>query len=50
MNRPDPVFPTAPSPRADEDTAAIEQTLEALPGETEIDAVAKAQSSAPQIV
>ncbi len=50
MNRPDPVFPVAPSPRADEDIAVIEQVLEAVPGQVEMDAVVKAQSSAPQIV
>ena len=50
MTSPNPVFPVAPSPRADEDTAVIEQVLEAVPGQVEMDALVRAQSSAPQIV
>jgi hypothetical protein len=45
-----PMFPTAQPPRADEDTAAIEQVIEQLPGEIEFDKIIKAQTSAPQIV
>jgi hypothetical protein len=45
-----PMFPTAHPPRADEDTAAIGQVMEAIPGEVEIDQIVKAQASAPQIV
>ena len=45
-----PMFPTAQPPRADEDTATIEQVMEQVPGEVELDKVVKAQTSAPQIV
>jgi|ERR1700683_400317 hypothetical protein len=44
-----PMFPTAQPPRADEDTAVIEQVMEQLPGEIELDKIVKAQTSAPQI-
>jgi hypothetical protein len=44
------MFPTAQPPRADEDTATIEQVMEQVPGEVELDKVVKAQTSAPQIV
>src|ERR1700733_14074432 len=50
MNDRIPMFPTAQPPRADEDTAAIEQVIEQVPGEIELDKVIKAQTSAPQIV
>lgn len=45
-----PMFPTAQPPRADQDTATIEQVMEQVPGEVELDKVVKAQTSAPQIV
>jgi len=45
-----PMFPTAHPPRADEDTATIEQVMEQVPGEVELDKVVKAQTSGPQIV
>jgi len=45
-----PMFPTAHPPRADEDTATIEQVMEQVPGEIELDKIVKAQTSAPQIV
>jgi hypothetical protein len=44
-----PMFPTAQPPRADEDTATIEQVMEQVPGEIELDKIVKAQTSAPQI-
>ena len=50
MNDGIPMFPTAQPPRADEDTAAIEQVIEQVPGEIELDKIIKAQTSAPQIV
>jgi hypothetical protein len=50
MSHFNPVFPIAPPPRSDEDTAVIEQVLESVPGQVELDAVIKAQMSAPQIV
>src|SRR6202035_4607569 len=50
MNDRIPMFPTAQPPRSDEDTAAIEQVIEQVPGEIELDKVIKAQTSAPQIV
>jgi len=50
MNDRIPMFPTAQPPRADEDTAAIEQVIEQVPGEIELDKIIKAQTSAPQIV
>jgi hypothetical protein len=45
-----PMFPTAHPPRADEDTATIEQVMEQVPGEIELDKIVKAQTSGPQIV
>jgi hypothetical protein len=50
MNDRIPMFPTAQPSRADEDTAAIEQVIEQVPGEIELDKIIKAQTSAPQIV
>jgi hypothetical protein len=44
-----PMFPTAQPPRADEDTATIEQVMEQVPGEIELDGIIKAQTSGPQI-
>jgi hypothetical protein len=44
------MFPVAHVPRLDEDIPVAEQVLEAVPGEVELDAVVKAQSSAPQVV
>ncbi len=43
------MFPTAHPPRADEDTAAIAQVVEQVPGEVELDRIIKAQTSGPQI-
>ena len=45
-----PMFPTAHPPRADEDTATIEQVMEQVPGEIELDKIVKAQTSGPQVV
>ena len=45
-----PMFPVRHVPRLDEDILVAEQVLEAIPGEVEMDAVVKAQSSAPQVV
>jgi hypothetical protein len=45
-----PMFPTAHPPRADEDTATIEQVMEQVPGEIELDRIIKAQTSGPHIV
>jgi hypothetical protein len=44
------MFPVAHVPRLDEDIPVVEQTAEAVPGEIELDAVVKAQSSSPQVV
>jgi hypothetical protein len=44
-----PMFPTAQPPRADEDTATIEQVMEQVPGGIELDRIVKAQTSGPQI-
>jgi hypothetical protein len=44
------MFPVAPPPRDDVDQAPIAQQVEAAPGEIELDAVVRAQSSAPQVV
>lgn len=44
------MFPKAHIPRLDEDIPVAEAVLEAVPGEVELDAVVKAQSSAPHIV
>jgi hypothetical protein len=49
MNDKIAMFPTAHPPRADEDTAAIAQVVEQVPGEVELDRIIKAQASAPQI-
>jgi hypothetical protein len=43
-------FPTPTPGRDDRDTAAIEFVQEQVPGEVELDAVVRAQASAPQIV
>jgi hypothetical protein len=45
-----PMFPTAYPPRADEDTATIDQVTGQVPGEIELDKIVKAQTSGPQIV
>jgi len=45
-----PMFPVAPPPRDDVDQAPIAQQVEAAPGEIELDAVVRAQSSAPQVI
>src|SRR5271163_3012753 len=50
MNDKISMFPTAQPPRADEDTAAIEQVMEQVPGEIELDRIVKAQTSRPDIV
>ena len=44
------MFPVAPPPRDDVDQAPITLQVEAAPGEVELDAVVRAQSSAPQVV
>ena len=44
------MFPVAPPPRDDVDLAPIAEQVEAAPGEIELDAVIRAQSSAPQVV
>jgi hypothetical protein len=44
------MFPVAPPPRDDVDQAPIAEQVEAAPGEVELDAVVRAQSSAPQVV
>ena len=43
-------FPTPAPARDDRETAAIEFVQEQVPGEVELDAVVRAQASAPQIV
>ncbi|MGH9716595.1 MAG: hypothetical protein ACRD4R_07700 [Candidatus Acidiferrales bacterium] len=43
-------FPTPTPLRADRETAAIEVVQEQVPGEVELDAVVRAQASAPQVV
>jgi hypothetical protein len=48
--KPMPMFPMAPTPRDDVDKAPIALEVEAAPGEVELDAVIRAQSSAPQVV
>lgn len=48
--KPMPMFPVAPPPRDDVERAPIAQEVEAAPGEIELDAVVRAQSSAPQVV
>lgn len=44
------MFPVAPTPRDDVDKAPIALQVEAMPGEVDLDAVVRAQSSAPQVV
>jgi len=44
------MFPVAPPPRDDVDQAPIALQVESTPGEVELDAVIRAQSSAPQVV
>ena len=48
--KPMPMFPVALPPRVDVEQAPIAQEVEAAPGEIELDAVVRAQSSAPQVV
>ena len=48
--KPMPMFPIAPPPRDDVDKAPIVVQAEAAPGEVALDAVIRAQSSAPQVV
>jgi hypothetical protein len=48
--KPMPMFPIAPPARDDVDQAPIAQQVEAAPGEIALDAVIRAQSSAPQVV
>jgi hypothetical protein len=48
--KPIPMFPVAPPARDDVDQAPITQQVEAAPGEIWLDAVIRAQSSAPQVV
>lgn len=48
--KPMPMFPIAPTPRDDVDKAPIALQVEAMPGEVDLDAVVRAQSSAPQVV
>jgi hypothetical protein len=44
-------FPRRPPPQAERDTASVAEIVEAERlGETKLDAIAKAQSSAPQVV
>jgi hypothetical protein len=43
------MFPVANIPRVEENVAPVEQVLEAVPGEVELDAIVKAQSSAPHV-
>ena len=48
--KPMPMFPIAPPARDDVDQAPVAQQMEAVPGEIALDAVIRAQSSAPQVV
>jgi len=48
--KPMPMFPIAPPPRDDVDQAPFAQQVEAAPGEIELDAAVRAQSSAPQVI
>jgi hypothetical protein len=48
--KPMPMFPVAPPLRDDVDQAPITSQAEAAPGEIELDAIVRAQSSAPQVV
>lgn len=48
--KPMAMFPLSPPLRDDVDQAPVTQQVEAAPGEIELDAVVRAQSSAPQVV
>lgn len=48
--KPIAMFPVAPPLRDDVDEAPVAQQVEAAPGEIELDAVIRAQSTAPQVV
>ncbi len=48
--KPMAMFPLSPPLRDDVDQAPIAQQAEAAPGEIDLDAVVRAQSSAPQVV
>jgi hypothetical protein len=48
--KPMAIFPVAPPLRDDVDQAPIAQQVETAPGEIELDAVVRAQSTAPQVV
>jgi hypothetical protein len=48
--KPIAMFPVARPPRDDVDQAPVTQQVEAAPGEIELDAVVRAQCSAPQVV
>lgn len=48
--KPMAMFPLAPPLRDDVDQAPVTQQVEAAPGEIDLDAVVRAQSSAPQVV
>lgn len=48
--KPISMFPMASTPRDDVDKAPIALQIEAAPGEVELDAVIRAQSSAPQVI
>ncbi len=48
--KPIAMFPVAPPLRDDVDQAPVAQQVEAAPGEIELDAVIRAQSTAPQLV
>lgn len=48
--KPMPMFPIAPPARDGVDQAPVAQQMEAVPGEIALDAVIRAQSSAPQVV
>jgi hypothetical protein len=44
------MFPVPHRPTLDQDIPVAEEVMEAVPGEVELDAVVKAQASAPQVV
>lgn len=48
--KPMAMFPLAPPLRDDVDGAPLAQQAEAVPGEIDLDAVVRAQSTAPQVV
>ena len=48
--KPIAMFPVAPPLRDDVDQAPVTQQVEAAPGEIELDAVVRSQSSQPQVV